>query len=72
MAQHRLYGVFWQENGRPMWGMSRSRKRALRAARVQKALCVSMPLPSSNGPWDAPTFRHCADRQEGDYRASRS
>lgn len=71
----RLYGVFWTEDrpdgrlGVQMWGLERNGKHARRYARRVRGLCLSMLLP---GPeyrlWDAPTFRHCADRVEGDWR----
>jgi hypothetical protein len=68
MAAHRLYGVFWTEEGRAVWGLSRNGRQARKAARIHQGLCLSMRLPYGNGAWDAPTFRVCSDRLEADYR----
>lgn len=67
MAAQRLYGVFWTDNGIPKWGMARNGRGARRIAREKAGLCLSMPLPDTQS-WDAPTFRVCADRVEGDWR----
>lgn len=66
MANHGLYGVFWVESGRAMWGMDRSRRRALKAGRKYQAVVSRMDLPSTTY-WDAPTFRVCSD-VIADYR----
>lgn len=69
MAQHRLYAIFFTNaKGNPAWGMDREKRRALKAGRFTKGLVMSMPLPRP-GAWDAPTFRMCADKTEGDYRS---
>ena len=68
MAAQRLYGVFWhREDGIAMWGLHRNGRQARKIAKARKGELASMPLPSSGGPWDATTFRHCADRYE-DFR----
>jgi hypothetical protein len=57
VAAHRLYGVFWTEEGRAMWGLSRNGRQARKAARTHQGLCLSMQR-----------FRVCSDRLEADYR----
>jgi hypothetical protein len=66
----RLYGAFWtDEHGRLLWALHRNGRSVRRQARPLRALVVSMPLPSKEARmWDAPTFRHCADRVECDWR----
>jgi hypothetical protein len=59
-----LYGVFADDptTGRPVWGMERSKVRAVRAARKAHGYVTAMPLPDpSSRVWDAPTFRVCSD-----------
>lgn len=70
MARHRLYAAFWThpETGRAMWGLHRNGRTIRRHGRRLGALVLSMPLPAGGGAWDAPTFRHCADRVELDAR----
>ena len=64
----RLYAVFFGgADGRRQWAMFRNGKEARQCARFLRGELASMPLPGSAGPWDAPTFRCCADRYE-DFR----
>lgn len=67
---HRLYGLFWTDStGKAMWALGRHGRIARKVGKARKALVLSIPLPAGGGPWDAPTFRACADRVEGDYRS---
>ena len=71
MAQHRLYAIFWERDGRPHWNMYRNGRSARQLGHKLGALVLSMPLPSGGGAWDAPTFRAVADRVEYNPEVSR-
>ena len=69
MARQYLYGLFYnrKSDGKPMWAMERNGRFVARAARNVGGYVTRMPVSSSSGSWDAPTFRACSELY-ADYR----
>lgn len=60
-----LYGVFYQREGRAVWGLRTRQDRAKREAQRHNGYCMVLAggLSGAGQPasWDAPTFRVTAD-----------